>query len=288
MRRRGFVVAVACAATALATAVSAGGAGPSPGVAIGAPGIAVAGGAHVVAFAEASGATQVALVRDRDGKVLRTRIVKGKLGIPQITFSGTVEGTFANGRRLVLASSIYDNRTSTTFVTLDTRTLVPLRRITLNGSFAFDALSTDGRRLYVTQFPTGLNGPIRYVVRSLSLVTGHLDPGTIVDKTEPDEQMAGIPMARAWSLDGRWAYTLYNGLESHAFVHALDTRGRLARCLDLPWSGNLQNGLERIRMSVDRAGILTLRQPLVGVLARIDTRTFEVNVLRDPVPPPAS
>jgi hypothetical protein len=30
--------------------------------------------------------------------------------------------------------------------------------------------------------------------------------------------------------------------------------------------------------------MLTLRQPLVGVLARIDTRSFKVEVLRNPVP----
>jgi hypothetical protein len=288
MSRRRIFSSVVCAVIFGATALTATAAGPAPAVMQGAPGIQVAGGAHVVATAKANGTTRVALVRDRDGKVLRSRVLEGKLGVPMITFSGLVEGTFANGRRLVLASSIYEDRTYTTFVTLDTRTLAPLRTIKLRGSFAFDALSPNGRRLYVTQFPNGLNGPIRYDVRSLSLATGHLDPGTIVDKTEPDEQMAGIAMGRAWSLDRSWAYTLYSGLESHAFVHALDTKHRVARCLDLPWSGSLQNGLQTIRMSVDRAGILTLRQPLVGVLARIDTRTFRVDVLRDPVPPQSS
>ena len=62
--------------------------------------------------------------------------------------------------------------------------------------------------------------------------------------------MTGMPMARAWSRDGGSAYTLYNGLESHAFVHALDTTKRSARCIDLPWRGDGQNGLERVRMAV--------------------------------------
>ncbi len=165
---------------------------------------------------------------------------------------------------------------------VDTRTLKALRRVVLPGSFAFDALSPDGRRLYVTQLPNGLNGPIRYTVRSLLLATGRLEPGAIVDKTEPDEQMAGLPMARAWSRDGTSAFTLYSGLESHAFLHALDTMKLSARCIDLPWQGNAQNGLERVRMSVDAAGILTLSQPGVGVLARVDTRTFEVEAVRPP------
>jgi hypothetical protein len=288
MRRRVIAAAIASAIAAGITAVAAGGAGPSPGVSSGAPGIAVAGGAHVVATAQAGGTTLVELVRDRDGKTLRSRELPGKLGVPMITFSGVLEGTYAKGSRLVLASSIYEDRTFTTFVTLDTRTLAPLRTIKLKGSFAFDALSPNGRRLYVTQFPNGLNGPIRYLVRSLSLTTGTLDKGTIVDKTEPDERMNGLPMARAWSNDRGWAYTLYHGLESHAFVHALDVKNRRARCLDLPWSGTVQNGLETIQMSWSTSGILTLSQPGAGVLARIDTRKFTVEVVRDPVPPPAS
>jgi hypothetical protein len=35
-------------------------------------------------------------------------------------------------------------------------------------------------------------------------------------------------------------------------------------------------------MWVDAAGILTLSQPGAGVLARVDTRTFDVEALRPP------
>jgi DNA-binding beta-propeller fold protein YncE len=183
---------------------------------------------------------------------------------------------------LLLSTSIYDDPSSTRFVVIDTRTLRVIKRIAITGAFAFDALSPDGKRLYLTQHPNGFNGPIRYVVRSLSLATGQLEAGAIVDKTEPGEQMAGLPMARAWSLDGGSAYTLYNGLESHAFVHALDTVNRNARCIDLPWRGDAQGGLERTRMAVGKDGVLVLSLPGVGVLARIDTRTFKVEVVNDP------
>jgi hypothetical protein len=283
MRRRTGVVALATAVTVGVIASSASAAGPVPGVLQGGAGIAVAGDAHVVATPHA-GMTRVRLIRDRDGAILRTRLLHpAKLGVPQITFSGTVEGTWASGRRLLLSTSIYDNPTSTTFVVLDTRTLATIRTIALPGAFAFDALSPDGKRLYVTQFPNGYNGPIRYVVRSLVLATGRLEPGAIVDKTEPGEQMTGIPMARAWSRNGGSAYTLYNGLESHAFVHALDTVNRSARCIDLPWSGDAQSGLERTRMAVTKDGVLVLSERGVGVLARIDTRTFKVEVVNDPL-----
>ena len=169
------VVSVVSAVILGATALGAAAAGPAPAVLSGAPGIAVAGGAHVVTAPSASGSTQVRLVRDRDGEVLRSRTLPGRLGVPMVTFSGLVEGTWSKGRRLVLATSIYDDPSRTTFVTIDTRTLAPLRTIRLAGSFAFDAVSPDGRRLYVLQYPGGVQGGVRYVVRSLSLATGRLD-----------------------------------------------------------------------------------------------------------------
>ena len=268
-----FVVAgaVCLALTGIATA-----AGPVPPVMNGPPGIAVAGGAHVIAVAKpAGGATQLRLVRDRDGAVLRTRVIPANVGVPTITFSGLVEGTWANGRRLVLASSVYDDQVNTRFVVIDTRTLAPLRRIRLAGTYAFDAVSGDGRRLFVLEYPGGVQSGVRYAVRSVDLRSGKLEPGAIVDRTEPDERMSGIALTRAWSRDGAWAYTLYNGGTSHAFVHALNTRTRVARCIDLPWAGEAQSLLDGVRLAVT-PNRLTLTGRGGAVLARIDTRTFSV------------
>jgi hypothetical protein len=280
MRRYAVVPALAVAALVALVSVAAA-AGPVPGTVHGEAGIAVAGGARVVVNPIAD-RTRITLMRERDGVVLRSRTIPGRLGVVQTTYAGDVEGTWANGRKLLVSTSIYDSPTTSRFVVLDTRTLKVRRTIVLPGMFAFDAVSPGGKRLYLTQFPNGFDGPIRYLVRSLVLGTGKLEPGAIVDKTEPDEQMAGMPMVRTWSRDGATAFTLYNGLESHAFVHALDTVRRSARCIDLPWKGDAQTGLERVRMSVGADGMLTLTQPGTGVLARIDTRTFEVQVVRAP------
>ena len=270
------VAAVAVAALVVAAAATA--AGPVPDVFRGAPGIAVAGASHVVAQGQQGGArTRVALVRDRDGKELSSRVLRGSLGVPAITFDGPlVEGTFARGRRVVLASSIYDDAGRSTFVVLDTKTLRPLRTVVLGGSFAYDAVSSNGRRLYLLQFPGGVQGGVRYVVRSVDLRTGRLEPGAIVDKTEPSERMSGIALSRVWSRDGAWAYTLYNSGMSHAFVHALNTRTRVARCIDLPWAGEAQSVLDGVAMAVTPDRVLTLTGRSGTVLARIDTRTFSV------------
>jgi hypothetical protein len=274
MRLRFAIGLAALTSAALAGAVSA--AGPAPQVHQGAPGIPVAGRAHVVAIAGPTAATtRLWLVRDRDGATIRKRVVAGKLGVPAVTFDGLAEGTWAQGRKLVLASSIYDDQRQTRFVVVDTKTLRPLRTIRLRGAFAFDALSPNGQRLFVLQFPQGVDGGVHYVVRSVNMRTGRLEPGAIVDKTEPDERMSGIAVNRAWSPDRTWAYTLYNGGESHAFVHALNTRTRTARCIDLPWEGEAQSLLENVQLAV-RGGSLTLTEPGGDLLARIDTRTFSV------------
>ena len=252
-------------------------AGPAPQVLRGSPGIAVAGAAHVVAHAQGAATTRVALVRDRDGKVLASRVLRAPLGVPAITFDGNlVEGTFADGRRVVLASSIYDDASRSDVRRPRHEDARPLRTIGLPGSFAYDAVSPDGRRLYLLQFPGGVQGGVRYVVRSVDLRTGRLEPGAIVDRTEPSERMSGIALARAWSRDGAWAYTLYNGGTSHAFVHALNTRTRVARCIDLPWAGEAQSVLDGVGMAVTASRVLTLTGRSGAVLARIDTRTFSV------------
>ena len=274
MRLRLTLGLAALASAALAGAVSA--AGPAPPILLGTPGIAVAGGMHVVTVSGPRPATtRLWLVRDRDGKTVRERVVRGSVGVPAITFEGLAEGTFASGRRLVLATSIYDDQTRTRFVVIDTRSLRPVKTITLPGAFAFDALSPSGARLFLLQFPQGVNGGIHYIVRSLNMRTGRLEPGAIVDKTEPDERMGGIALGRAWGPSRTWAYTLYNGGDSHAFVHALNTRTRTARCIDLPWEGEAQSILQNVQMAV-RGGSLRLTEPGGDVLARIDTRTFSV------------
>jgi len=276
--RRLSGAALVAATVAGALALTASAAGPAPPLVLGEPGIPVAGGMHVVTVSGPSASsTRVWLVRDRDGKTVRRHVLSGKLGVPGITFNGLAEGTWAGGRRLLLSSSIYDDVTRTRFVVVDTRTLRPLRTITLRGAFAFDALSPSGARLYLLQFPQGINGGIHYVVRSLDMRTGRLEPGAIVDRTEPDEQMNGVALNRAWSPNRTWAYTLYNGGTSHAFIHALDTRTRTARCIDLPWKGEAQTILDTVQLAVKGSALL-----LTGAggqaLASVDTQTFAVTL----------
>lgn len=86
--------------------------------------------------------------------------------------------------------------------------------------------------------------------------------------------MRGNPLSRQASPDGRWAYTLYDGAGGTPFVHALDTSGRTARCIDLDaLAGNAH--LARLRLHLDARGSLGVRDGDQTELI-VDTKTFRV------------
>ena len=106
----------------------------------------------------------------------------------------------------------------------------PPRIVELRGLFEYDAISSDGRILYVVEHLSGEGSP--YQVRAIDLPAGTMRPGIIADKRNLGEEMAGWPIAQLRAPSGM-AFTLYNGLE-HPFIHALDTTDAWAVCIDLP------------------------------------------------------
>jgi hypothetical protein len=101
----------------------------------------------------------------------------------------------------------------------------------LKGSFSFDALSDDGRSLFLVEH---LSGPDDYRVRRFDLVQGQLDPTILVEKgalataVMNGQRYASIPVAELHTV-----YSLYYGT-SGAFVHALALDGGPINCIDLP------------------------------------------------------
>ena len=83
--------------------------------------------------------------------------------------------------------------------------------------------------------------------------------------------MYGIPVSRVSSRDGRWHYTLYEA-RKHPFVHALDTVGRTAVCIDI------EGGVKSVWDATlwRRGPSLQVVAQSGRVLAEIDTRTHEV------------
>ena len=201
----------------------------------------------------------------RYGGPLRERRLRGSFSIPAVAYDGSPSGLSADGRKLILISPRKRfPRVRTTFAVVDTRSLTVRRHIALRGDFSFDAISPDGRTMYLIQYSA--RDLAKYAVRAYDLGARRLLPQPVVDPDEADEPMRGIPVTRIPSPDGRWAYTLYdNG--RHSFVHALDTAGRTAVCIDLDvrkaWGATLELRGDRLDVVGRRA----------RVLASIDTST---------------
>lgn len=222
------------------------------------------------------GGTLVERVRTSDGTLERTRFLPGSYGVPGVGSDGSTTGVSGDGGSLVLASIVrrYPPKRTTLLALATDRLRVEWRR-TLRGYFAVDAVSPSGQWVYLLRYPDG-NDPFRYQVRAYDAWHDRLLPKEIVDPREPDEKMTGFALTRAATPDGRWAYTLYQKQNGEAFVHALDTEGRTAACIDLP---KLSGDLSGVRLALAGGGRDLLVRTAAGPQAVIDTASFDV---RDP------
>jgi hypothetical protein len=274
MPRLLLVLLTAVASVAVLPAAAGGNGGPSPGILVGGEGIAVQGGATRFVAVSGRNETVLQVIRTRNGHVARWTAIRGYYGLPMVAFDGTTEGLTRDQRTIVLSSytAAPGPGVSSRFALLDTRRLRVRSVIELGGSFAFDALSPDGSRMYVTEYLRTQAAP-RYRVRVLDLERGALLPSAITDRRLDVGVMSGQPVTRAWSRNGVWAYTLYGKESGSPFVHALDTRAGRAFCIDLPWRDAL-SALWSVRMAVSEDGRALSLLQRGERLAAIDTRRF--------------
>jgi hypothetical protein len=247
--------------------------------------------------------TVVARTDRRGGRVDRWWQIGGTYDVPAVDYNGTGGGLSADGKTLVLShfdfdSPVYPPRT-TRLAILDTK-LRPQRHlqagqrrppsvfktIVLRGHYAFDAISPDGSTIYLIHHFPKLSGPsylTHYEVKAYDIKSGRLLPEPVVDPEEPEERMEGLPLSRAMSPDGRWAYTLYDGNGKEPFIHALDTVAGQAVCVDLPQLADLPrrfNYLLQLEMREGGHQLVVLRRvpgpkPTRALLS-VDTQNFAV------------
>jgi hypothetical protein len=203
--------------------------------------------------------------------VLRLR---GRYGVPGVDYNGSLTGLSADGRTLVLAQIASSSPRSTRLLVLGTNPLRIRTRLTLPGFSTVDAISPDGRWLYLIHYASSTN-LTNYEVLAYDLPAHRLLSQPVVDPKERDEAMTGIPISRVMSAGGRWAYTLYLRPSGVPFIHALDTTHHRAVCIDLGPLGNLNDTSERL---VLLPGGSTLRvDGDLSTRVSVDTRTFRVS-----------
>lgn len=206
---------------------------------------------------------------DGDATIVRDLVVQPGFGGPELRVAGRWQlptvgldpvpvGRSLDGSTIALVERAYDGSTDATpglsrFAIVEhavrnkvqTAGDAPLRLarvIELPGSFEYDALSPDGRILYVVQHLDEQAGG-RYQVRAVDVPTGVMRDAVIVDKGNPDETMAGAPIAQVRQASGL-VLTLYNGPE-HPFIHALMSSEAWAVCIDLPADGSFGAAVAR-------------------------------------------
>jgi hypothetical protein len=206
--------------------------------------------------------------------VLHSRLLKGGFTIPAVAYDSSAGGLAADARTLVLIQPrLSFPRAETTLLALDTHRLTTIRLVRLRGDFSFDAISPQGRWMYLIQYLSP-NDPTRYRVRAYDIREGRMLTRPVLDPRAPGDKMRGAPLSRTTSADGRWAYTLYDGAGGTPFIHALDTSSRTARCIDLAALAG-RNDLWRLRLRMDR-GAVAVHGPH-GTLLAVDPQTYAVS-----------
>jgi hypothetical protein len=168
--------------------------------------------------------------------------VPGAWRLPTIGADPIPAGVSADGSTIVLVPDVGPGAAAPSptaapesrFAIVDRTFDRAARVITLRGAFEYDAISPDGRTLYVVEHlaapPTA-----HYQVRAVDVASGTLREDVVVDKANLDEAMGGYPIAQVRG-DDAMVFTLYRGAE-HPFIHALNTTDSWALCIDLPATG---------------------------------------------------
>jgi hypothetical protein len=185
------------------------------------------------------GRTIVAAVGIADGSGSNATL-DGAWALPTVGYDPTPTGLSADGKTLVLVPAGDPDPARTTsrfaivpFPPIDGAPELAPRVVELQGALDYDAISPDGRILYVAEHLGGNGG---YQVRAVDLPGGTVRPDPIVDKRNIGEAMAGWPVSQLRSPSGL-VLTLYRGTD-HPFIHALQTAEAWAVCIDLPAGGD--------------------------------------------------
>jgi hypothetical protein len=276
VRRLGFLFVLA-GALALPGVASA--AYPAPFAVQGGAGLPNLDGTVSFVALKAGADTRLAAIDAHGNETPLSRTIHGAFGIATLTQSGLTGGLFHDGSAFVVQS--LGIKSTSRFVVVSTKDLVPRQTIALKGTFGFDALSPDGSKLYLIQH-TSTQDIQHYVVRAYSLKTHRLMRGRVADKAQKSWVMQGWAVDRVTTADGRWAYTLYTNPGGYPFVHALDTVRGVAHCIGVPWRGDEDEPWNMRLALQDDARSLAVNQKSGSPFVTIDVSTWKISYPKGP------
>ena len=246
LTKTAFLLVLPAALAALAAAAPAAASGPIYSLQ-GGGGVVFGSTRYVPVGTASGGGTELLAISTKDGTVLSQADLTGAWGLPA-TPAGE-EGIARDGKTIVLAGTQGGFNSPSDFIVVNPKTMRIAKEITLNGYYAYDALSPDASKLYLVQFTRGATGDLNhYVVRAYDLRANRLLPGRVADRTQKSWVMEGYPVTRTTSADGRWVYTLYQNSGGYPFIHALDTVRGVAHCVGIPLAN--QNGIYNIALTL--------------------------------------
>ena len=182
-----------------------------------------------------TGSAQLKAIDPATGRTIAQATIPASYSLPDIAFQGPTAGISPNGQWLALTQK----GASTNFLVGSSSLTDSFKTIHVNGDFVFDALSNDGKSLYLIQ---KMKDPNHYQVRLYDVAAGALMPQPVVDKREPNEPMNGIRGDSAADSNGNYVYTVYIR-DGGPFIHALPLDEPIAWCVDLPSTAS--NDMER-------------------------------------------
>lgn len=200
--------------------------------------------------------------------------VEGRWSVPS-AYGPAPSGLSANGKWMVLVAPPHVTGAAIVnrFAIVDLVGEKLDRIVTADGDVGFDAVSDDGRNLYLVEH---LVPAPHYAVRVASFNGAGLQPGVLGQiKTAEPEVMNGVYHASV-SVGADWLLSLYSNPGRGPFIHALNTTQLYAQCIlnipDVPvglrpaWSMLLDPAHARL-YAVNGAG---------GVVSEVNTGTLTV------------
>ena len=241
------------------------------------PGVLSADGKTLLTAQVRGKSTLLRRVTVASGRVIAHRTIPGRWSFQVAAADGTLVAGGDRGEPIALVTAArargYLGDARTTRIALLSSDLAgELQVLTLPGNFGVDAVGPDSHYLYLVQHLVGEH----YQVRAYDMLARKLVAQPVVSKTEPNEKMQGLPLARAASPTGNMVLTLYRKPSGMPFVHALFANALYAVCIDLPASARVDPA-DPSSWGVALAGNqLYLANADSGWVAAVDYTSFKV------------